>query len=160
MPFTGILELKGKGLNNYFREMETVSHDNWEPGRHKNPIQAKQYYREIKEWIRGIITELAEHTSEDEMDIEGLGGVLQTEPDVVEGGDSDNKSENSMTILEKSTYLSKHHLKSQRASFTGKEVKEAETQKVQQEPLERRVTADYEFSKEKGRGKKGMHTEA
>lgn len=35
--FTGILELKGKRLNNYFREMETVSHDEWQPGRHTNP---------------------------------------------------------------------------------------------------------------------------
>lgn len=94
VPFTGILELKGKVLNSYFREMETVAHDNWEPGRHKNPKQSKQYYEEIKEWIRGIIAELAEHTSEDEMDIEGLGGVLQKEPDVVESGDSDNKREN------------------------------------------------------------------
>ena len=44
VPFTGILELKGKNLNSYFRAMETVAHDNWEPGRHPNPKQAKLYY--------------------------------------------------------------------------------------------------------------------
>lgn len=59
-----------------FRAMETVAHDNWEPGRHPNPKQAKLYYEEIKEWIRGIVAELAEHTSEDELDVKGLGGVL------------------------------------------------------------------------------------
>lgn len=94
VPFTGILELKGKTLNSYFREMETVAHDNWEPGRHSNPKQAKSYYEEIKEWIRTIVAELAEHSSDDEMDVEGLGGVLQKEPEAVEFGDSDNKREN------------------------------------------------------------------
>ncbi len=94
VPFTGILELKGKALNNYFRSMETVAHDNWEPGRHTDPKQAKRYYEEIKEWIRSIVAELAEHTSDDEMDVEGLSGVLQREPETVETGDSDNKREN------------------------------------------------------------------
>lgn len=94
VPFTGILELKGKNLNSYFRAMETVAHDNWEPGRHPNPKQAKLYYEEIKEWIRSIVAELAEHTSDDELDVKGLGGVLQKEPEMAETGDSDNKREN------------------------------------------------------------------
>lgn len=94
VPFTGILELKGKQLNSYFRAMETVAHDNWESGRHPNPKQAKAYYDEIKEWIRSIVAELAEYTSDDEIDVEGLGGVLQKEPEKVETGDSDNKREN------------------------------------------------------------------
>lgn len=94
VPFTGILELKGKNLNSYFRAMETVAHDNWEPGRHSNPKQARAYYEEIKEWIRQIVAELAEHTSDEEMDVEGLGGVLQKEPETAESGDTDNKREN------------------------------------------------------------------
>ncbi|NLB56671.1 MAG: hypothetical protein GX811_13090, partial [Lentisphaerae bacterium] len=109
VPFTGILELKGKALNSYFRTMETVAHDNWEPGRHSNPKQAKTYYEEIKDWIRTIVSELAEHTSDDEMDVEGLGGVLQKEPETAETGDSDNKRENlndhlgQIDIIERST---------------------------------------------------------
>lgn len=109
VPFTGILELKGKALNSYFRTMETVAHDNWEPGRHANPKQAKAYYEEIKDWIRTIVSELAEHTSDDEMDVEGLGGVLQKEPETAETGDSDNKRENlndhlgQIDIIERST---------------------------------------------------------
>lgn len=109
VPFTGILELKGKALNSYFRTMETVAHDNWEPGRHSNPQQAKTYYEEIKDWIRSIVAELAEHTSDDEMDVEGLSGVLQKEPETAETGDSDNKRENlndhlgKINILERPT---------------------------------------------------------
>ena len=94
VPFTGILELKGMNLNSFFRSMETVSHDNWEPGRHTNHKLAREYYEEIKDWIRGIITELAEHTSDDEMNVQGLGGVLQKEPETVEAGKSDSKREN------------------------------------------------------------------
>lgn len=93
VSFSGILELKGKVLNSYFREMETVAHDNWVPGRHSNPEQAKLYYDEIKEWIRNIIINLAEYTSDDEMDVEGLGGVLQKEPKYAKKGESDNKRE-------------------------------------------------------------------
>lgn len=109
VPFTGILELKGKALNSYFRTMETVAHDNWEPGRHSNPKQAKAYYEEIKDWIRSIVAELAEHTSDDEMDVEGLSGVLQREPETAETGNSDNTRENlndhlgNIDILERST---------------------------------------------------------
>lgn len=54
----------------------------------------KRYYEEIKEWIRGIVAELSEHTSDDEIDVEGLSGVLQQEPETVETGESDNKREN------------------------------------------------------------------
>lgn len=94
VSFTGILELQGRELNSYFREMETVAHDNWVPGRHSNPKQAKAYYDELKDWIRNIIANIAEYTSDDEMDIEGLGGVLQQEPESAVPGDSDNKREN------------------------------------------------------------------
>lgn len=94
VPFSGILELKGKSLNKYFREMETVAHDAWEPGRHSYPKQAKQYYEEIKDWIREIVASLAECSSEDEIDVQGLGGILQTEPDNVKKGESDEKREN------------------------------------------------------------------
>ncbi|MBR3362209.1 MAG: hypothetical protein IKG39_12855 [Lachnospiraceae bacterium] len=92
VPFSGVLELEGKKLNEYFREMESVAHDNWVPGRHSNPKEAKQYFEEIKEWIREIIAGLAEFTSDDEMEVTGLGGVLQDEPMDMDRGD-DSKQE-------------------------------------------------------------------
>ena len=81
ISFTGILQLCGKNLNSYFRSMETVAHDNWEPGRHKDPKQAKAFYEEIKDWIRETIASLAEYSSSDETDVKGLSGVLQQEDD-------------------------------------------------------------------------------
>lgn len=120
IPFTGILELKGKALNSYFRAMETVAHDNWEPGRHSNPKQARVYYEEIKEWIRSIVAGLAEHSSDDEMDVEGLGGVLQKEPETVKSGDSDNKRENINNYLGNINVLERPAKKPSRGFFYGK----------------------------------------
>lgn len=94
VPFTGILELKGKELNRYFRDMETVAHDNWEPGRHDDPKQAMAYYNEIRQWIIDIVSQLGENVSDDEMDVEGLSGVLQKEPEHDVTGDSENSQEN------------------------------------------------------------------
>lgn len=92
--FTGILELKGKEINNYFREMETVSHDNWVPKRHRNYKQAKAYYYEIKNWIKDIVAELAEYSSEDEMDVDGLSSILQHESANIKSNNLDKNSEN------------------------------------------------------------------
>lgn len=100
VPFSGIMELKGEALNKYFRSMETVAHDDWEPGRHANPKEAKKYYEEIKEWIRKIVAELAEYTSDDEMEVKGLSGVLQQELDIVEANSSDKKRETLNDYLE------------------------------------------------------------
>lgn len=93
VSFSGILELKGKELSAYFRKMETVAHDDWVPGRHPDKKQAKMYYDELKDWIREKIAEIAEYTSDDEMDIEGLGGVLQEESNIIESGEPEEKKE-------------------------------------------------------------------
>jgi len=79
ISFTGILELKGKALNSYFRQMETVAHDCWEPRRYKeNPKQAKAYYEEIKEWIHNVVAELVPKNTGDEVNVVGLGDMLQS----------------------------------------------------------------------------------
>lgn len=78
--FSGILEMEGKELNEFFREMETPAHDKWLPSRHsKNPSLAKEYYSELKDWVRDIIQNLGEHSSDKEIEVEGLAGVLQQE---------------------------------------------------------------------------------
>ena len=145
VPFTGILELQGKDLNSYFRAMETVAHDNWEPGRHPNPKQAKAYYEEIKDWIRSCVAELAENTSDDEIDVEGLGGVLQKEPEAVETGDSDNKRENINDHLGNIDVLERQLRLHQKDSFMEKEMKAAVNLQPQVEHLEKWAKQDLEF---------------
>lgn len=87
--FTGVLELKGEKINEFFREMETVAHDKWEPKRHSDPEKAKEYYKELKEWIGECIAELAKQEYTDEVDVKGLGGMLQR----LEDGDNATKEE-------------------------------------------------------------------
>lgn len=86
ISFSGILEMQGKDLNEYFREMETPAHDKWIPGRYtKNPEQAKEYHDELKQWIRDTVLSLGEYSSEEEIEVEGLSGVLQSDSELSNG---------------------------------------------------------------------------
>ena len=61
LSFTAILELEGSKLNAFFREMETPSHDGWEPTRYaKSPALAKKLLTELKHWVRETIQSLGE----------------------------------------------------------------------------------------------------
>ena len=94
ISFSGVLEMEGKELNEFFREMETPAHDKWLPSRHStNPSLAKDYYNELKEWIRDCIQTLGEHSSDDEIEVAGLAGVLQKESDkATQNGDENKES--------------------------------------------------------------------
>lgn len=93
ISFSGILEMEGKELNEFFREMETPAHDKWLPSRHSTNVSlAKEYNNELKDWIRDCIQTLGEHSSDDEIEVGGLAGVLQRESDkATQSGDDNNK---------------------------------------------------------------------
>lgn len=93
ISFSGILEMRGEKLNEYFREMETPAHDKWLPSRHQNPDQAKLYFEELKEWIRDIVLSLGEYSSEEEIEVEGLSGVLQDESELSRKQSDEDKKE-------------------------------------------------------------------
>ena len=100
ISFSGILEMEGKKLNEFFREMETPAHDKWLPSRHStNAPLAKEYNNELKDWIRECIQTLGEHSSDDEIEVAGLAGVLQKESDkTTQRGDDSNKESLQDTI--------------------------------------------------------------
>lgn len=76
--FTGILELQGSTLNQYFKNMENPRHDKWEPDRYgKDKGQAKAYIDELKNWVRECVASFNETIDTDEVTVEGLGGVLK-----------------------------------------------------------------------------------
>ena len=93
ISFSGILEMRGEKLNEYFREMETPAHDKWLPARHHNPAEAKEYFDELKEWIREIVLSLGEYSSNEEIEVEGLSGILQNESELARKQSEDNKKE-------------------------------------------------------------------
>lgn len=99
ISFSGILEMDGKELNEFFREMETPAHDKWLPSRYSANISlAKEYNNELRDWIRDCIQTLGEHSSDDEIEVTGLAGVLQKESDKAIQGRDDNKESLQDTI--------------------------------------------------------------
>ena len=76
ISFSGVLEMEGKELNEFFREMETPAHDKWLPSRHSTNVPlAKEYNNELKDWIRECIQTLGEHSSDDEIEVAGLASI-------------------------------------------------------------------------------------
>ena len=70
ISFSGILELKGKELNAFFREMETPQHDKWIPRNHsKDPIRAKLEKEKLENWVRGFIEKKQLESIGDEVDV-------------------------------------------------------------------------------------------
>lgn len=85
LSFTGILQLDGFELNKFFRDMETPAHDKWEPDRHEKPKLAREYFSELKRWVRDKITSLGAENFSDEVNVEGLDQMLTFDDAAVDG---------------------------------------------------------------------------
>ena len=59
---------------------------------------AKEYNNELRDWIRDCIQTLGEHSSDDEIEVAGLAGVLQKESDKATQSGDDNKESLQDTI--------------------------------------------------------------
>ena len=94
LSFTGIVELEGEELNNFFRQMENPEHNNWEPERHPNSALAKKYFDDFKKWVRAKVQSLSENFTSDEKNVEGLSENLQVKKNLVEIKTSERKFEN------------------------------------------------------------------
>lgn len=66
ISYTGILELKGDNLNKFFRKMENPQHNSWDPQRHDNPELAKEYKKEVEDWVKDTICKKLEEASGEE----------------------------------------------------------------------------------------------
>lgn len=93
ISFSGILELEGEELNEYFREMETPNHDSWKPTRHSNPKEAKNYYNELRKWVKQILLSLVEYSNDEEIEVKGLGDILQEKSEELPTKDKQKESE-------------------------------------------------------------------
>lgn len=89
--FSGILILRNKDTNGYFKKMENPAHDDWILDRIKSDKTAKQRYDRMFNQVKDIIKQLAKDNAPDSMDVAGLGELL---PDDMDGGTEDNKKEN------------------------------------------------------------------
>lgn len=111
--FSAILEIEGEKLNKYFRDMETPAHDKWMPARCSgNTKQAKEYYNELNEWVRGTIQGLGEYCCDDEIEAV-LDGVLQEEIE----GSLQSKDETIEKIENTGIVFQQHELTSSSKGF-------------------------------------------
>lgn len=101
ISFTGVLELEGEELNKFFREMETPAHDKWKVENHSNPILAKEYLEELKEWVVDVVNGLGEQDYSDERDVTGLGSVLNINEDDEERNEKSEGLNNFLGEIEK-----------------------------------------------------------
>lgn len=69
ISFSGILEIIGDELNEFFREMENPQHNKWEPKRHSDPDKARKYVDELEKWVRTIIDEKISESIGEETDL-------------------------------------------------------------------------------------------
>ena len=91
--FTGILELEGRELNEFFRELETPAHDKWEPTLYeKNPKLAKEYLTELKRWVRDEISNIGAENISDEVNVEGLGEMLDFDDGAIGGNSKEEEN--------------------------------------------------------------------
>jgi len=88
--FAGILILRTKEVNGYFKTMENPAHDDWILERIKADKAAKHRYESMLSQIREIMKKLAEQNAPESIDVAGLGEYL---PDDIDDGTDDNKKE-------------------------------------------------------------------
>ncbi|MCR4717281.1 MAG: hypothetical protein K5656_08875 [Lachnospiraceae bacterium] len=98
--YSGILELQGDELNSFFRNMENPTHDKWEPDRHSNPSLAKEYKREVEEWVKDIIRKKASEMAGEEVYVD-TANLFNT---TVREKDPQNKNENGKEGIINTTY--------------------------------------------------------
>lgn len=87
ITFSGILELVGDDLKEYFKILEPPTHDKWETDRANNPTEAQLYLDEINKWEQDIVWSLGEFSDLNEFNVEGLSDVLSSS---IEKGKSAN----------------------------------------------------------------------
>lgn len=116
ISYTGILELQGESINKFFRKMENPQHNSWDPNRHNNPKIAKQYKKEVEEWVKDTICKKLEESSGEESVID-IGDCFNTSTNTKDVG----KGETQEKLLDttKSVEISFHKTKHLSVKETG-----------------------------------------
>jgi len=74
--YAGILLLKGKKVNEYFRKLENPEHNRWFANRGSNPTEANKKIKMIFDVITDSVNKMADNDSQDDLDAEGMGEYL------------------------------------------------------------------------------------
>lgn len=121
ISYTGILELKGDSLNKFFRKMENPQHNSWDPQRHDNPDLAKQYKKEVEDWVKDTICKKLEESSGEETVID-VGDCFNTSAHTEDDGKGETQEKllDTTKSVEISFRKTKHTSSNSSASGGGK----------------------------------------
>ena len=89
--YCGVLNLIGKEVNAYFRQMENPKHDEWYPSKMKDEKEARKQYNKLFDFVRATIRKYVESSVPESMDAEGVGEFL---PDEFDDGSNHEPAEN------------------------------------------------------------------
>lgn len=114
IQFSAILTMHGDKLNEYFAKMENPAHDNWQPDRYEEEDlieEASAKCTQLYRWIKEKILKFGEEKFGDEVDIEGLEGII---PEFYNMGPNGAES---LTNKSKNISVKKRNNKSQSVNF-------------------------------------------
>ena len=81
VPFTGVMFINGKEINERLRLIENPEHTKWEPERSKNPIQERQLLKALNDFIKSKIEDLISSGAGESIDAVGVGAFIPDEID-------------------------------------------------------------------------------
>jgi len=93
IPFAAVLVLRGPKINKYFKDMESVAHDKWEPDRFDGSDsrnKANSNLKKLYKYIKDTICKFETDTNTDVIEAEGIGEYLPDDPNSERGQNSDN----------------------------------------------------------------------
>lgn len=101
IQFSGILNMEGKEINQFFRSMESPQHNAWEVDRYEGTKNAKELKKKLFKWIKDNILKEGRYGSGEEIDAEGVGEFI---PDFFEMGkmNENNGTKESISDITKS----------------------------------------------------------
>lgn len=79
IPFTGIMFINGKEINERLRLIENPEHTRWEPERSKNPIRERQLLKSLNEFIKAKLEEAISSGAGESIDAVGVGVFIPDE---------------------------------------------------------------------------------
>jgi len=79
IPFAAVMILRGERINKYFRDMESVSHDKWEPSRVEGANARKRAAANLKalyKFVKDVVSLFETDSESSEIEAEGIGEYL------------------------------------------------------------------------------------
>jgi hypothetical protein len=89
IPFAGVMLIEGEKINDFLRSIENPQHTKWEPERATNRVAAKEFVRDLVNYIKDCLEKLKQDDATEEIDPtvgEYLPDEAEVDHDLIEMG--------------------------------------------------------------------------